>query len=541
VIVITTITMTTTAFRRTDRNVQHPFSSQHHDRDKAIQKLLAVHTPVSLAVEVAQEDEDSDETVPRNTTQTQRAAKAKQRSLPTPDDHLVTSLPYLSPKSFPTRHYAGYLPASKEDDKQFFYWLFEPSSSSGGNGSNNVDDDHMPLLIWLNGGPGCSSMNGLFIETGPFRLVENNQESDGTQKYKNKNKNKNKKDNWTIEINPHSWHLAPAYVLFIDQPVGAGLSFTKHKNYATSDETINTDFYYFITNFLNVYKEFFLTTREDETRRPVYFSGESHAGHYIPSLMDHILRQNKNASLQIHLAGAAIGNGWINPYYQNAGAEFAYGKGLIDLSQKRKLDIMEEECKRLLAEGSLDSWECYNLQADIEKSSVGKDSRYRVSSYDVREYEVKGEERMFPPGHKNVERYLGGWKGKGYPGSMNVDYHKVLTALHATESIAVGQRFEECNSAAFNALEHQDGLGVQDEVAHVLDHVSRPNLLFFNGMEGENTVVVFHLFSMSFNSLCITYIYTAICLLRYPFFFLIVSTCVIHRFHLQPCRERAGA
>jgi hypothetical protein len=71
-----------------------------------------------------------------------------------PEDHLVTSLPYLKNDAFPTKHYAGLLPANSKKTKYFFYWLFEPDSS--------IDkQDDIPLLLWMNGGPGCSSMDGM--------------------------------------------------------------------------------------------------------------------------------------------------------------------------------------------------------------------------------------------------------------------------------------------------------------------------------------------------------------------------------------------
>jgi carboxypeptidase C (cathepsin A) len=122
-----------------------------------------------------------------------------QRSIvQSPDDHLVQSLPYLDTSTFRTKHYAGHLPASPdESDKQIFYWLFAPDFGN----TNTLDSEEIPLILWLNGGPGCSSMIGLFIENGPFHF----------------HVGENKKYNF--EENAYSWHKAPAWVLYVDQPV----------------------------------------------------------------------------------------------------------------------------------------------------------------------------------------------------------------------------------------------------------------------------------------------------------------------------------
>jgi hypothetical protein len=111
-----------------------------------------------------------------------------------PDAHLVASMPLLPDGLFPTRHWSGHL-AAKDDgsDKKLFYWLFEPGDAGAG--------DDVPLILWLNGGPGCSSMDGLWLENGPFRLRSGN-------------------DGWTIDVNEYSWHNAPAWTLYVDQPVG---------------------------------------------------------------------------------------------------------------------------------------------------------------------------------------------------------------------------------------------------------------------------------------------------------------------------------
>ncbi len=88
-------------------------------------------------------------------TATTATTATRRQLLLKPDDHLVTDLPYLDSSVFTSKHYAGHIPASNNDDKKLFYWLFEPDLSHG---NTSHKDGDIPLLIWLNGGPGCSSM-----------------------------------------------------------------------------------------------------------------------------------------------------------------------------------------------------------------------------------------------------------------------------------------------------------------------------------------------------------------------------------------------
>ena len=73
------------------------------------------------------------------------------------------------------------------------------------------DPDTDPLVVWLQGGPGCSSMLGFFGENGPYNYVYNTSSMS---------------DRFDFERNDFSWNNN-ANVMYVDQPVGTGYSFAK--------------------------------------------------------------------------------------------------------------------------------------------------------------------------------------------------------------------------------------------------------------------------------------------------------------------------
>jgi len=423
-----------------------------------------------------------------------------------PDDHLVTNLPLLKNKN--VKHWAGLLPVNDKGDGYLFYWLFAPDpeqlTQARASGRVHEDESNVPLVLWLNGGPACSSMDGLWLENGPFRL--------------NPGDNNGNDNNWDdITLDPHSWHNAPAYVLYVDQPVGTGLAFTTSGNYPNNDERVNQDFYYFLTEFMKLHgpnlnvntndaanhnlmknknNEFDNSNSNSNShelltlQRPFYFSGESHAGHYIPSMMNYIRKQNSNQDLLkqnngvlMPVSGALIGNGWFDPVYQYSAHEVAYGYGLIGKAQERVLAEREQTCRNdLIKFKQYTSSTCFQLVSDVVDNSLGRDNEMVVSQYDQRVWEMRKTPRDFPPGHREVESYLGQAST-----IANAPIQEVLEAIHATPSWHSGQRYRECTDPPYNALKHQDGLGVVDDIVELLNDNNSNNddntrLLFFNGV-----------------------------------------------------------
>ncbi|KDP31724.1 hypothetical protein JCGZ_14937 [Jatropha curcas] len=173
--------------------------------------------------------------------------------------------------------YGGYVTVDKLAGRAFYYYFAE---------ANEYSKKSLPLLLWLNGGPGCSSLAyGLMQELGPFRVY-----SDGNTLYKNK----------------FSWNNA-ANVLFLESPAGVGFSYSNRtSDYSNcGDKTTAADNYLFLVKWLERFPEY--------KDRDFYIAGESYGGHYVPQLANTILYHNKKANRTIiNLKGIAIGNAVIN-------------------------------------------------------------------------------------------------------------------------------------------------------------------------------------------------------------------------------------
>ncbi|GAA5836024.1 hypothetical protein JCM9279_002166 [Rhodotorula babjevae] len=217
-----------------------------------------------------------------------------------------------------SKQYSGYLDIA--DDAHLFYWFFE---------SRSKHPEKDPLVLWLNGGPGCSSMTGLLFELGPCRV-----ENGGAN----------------TSFNPHSW-TESANVIFLDSPVQVGYSYGD-KAVASSQETAE-DVWAFLTLFLSKFPKFQAV--------PFHLSGESYAGTYLPNIASTIHKHNKakpiSGAVHIPLASVLIGNGLTDAYTQFAqiptwscstGPEGnPLGKPIFDEASCRSIESKVASCQRL--------------------------------------------------------------------------------------------------------------------------------------------------------------------------------------------------
>jgi len=178
--------------------------------------------------------------------------------------------------------YSGYLTVNESHGRNMFYWFVESQSKP------SVD----PLVLWLNGGPGCSSLGGLMTENGPFWI---------------------NKDGATLQTNPYSWNRI-ANVLYLESPSGVGFSTSNTSaDYTTGDDKTAMDSYLFLLKFFEKFPQF--------ASNPLWISGESYAGHYVPKLSLVISQMNAaGQNPKINIQGFQVGNAWTDPQYDNKGA-----------------------------------------------------------------------------------------------------------------------------------------------------------------------------------------------------------------------------
>jgi len=114
--------------------------------------------------------------------------------------------------------------------------------------------------------------------------------------------------------------------------------------------------------------------------RPLFITGESYAGHYIPAISAYIVQQNNS---QFNLKGAAIGNGLVDPLAQYpAYATFAYQNNLVTKTTFDMLDLAFAGCDTLISSGNwLVAMEECNVVMDV---ILGSPTDPRFNVYDIR-------------------------------------------------------------------------------------------------------------------------------------------------------------
>ncbi|KAI5955968.1 hypothetical protein KGF57_003453 [Candida theae] len=285
---------------------------------------------------------------------------------------MVTNLPGLSKidDNFKPLMYAGQLELFPENNTNYFFWKFV-------DGKKNVNStSYKRTTFWLNGGPGCSSMDGALLESGPFRI----------------DKSQN------VVMNNGSWHKA-SDIVYVDQPAGTGFSYTDQGKYV--HELYDMAFYFikFMEKYYEVYPE--------ELDNDIYLAGESYAGQYIPYIAKAILERNTNLQenqKQYKLKGLLIGNGWVSPNEQSlAYMPFFLDRNLItkDNPMFMKLLGQQERCQRIV-DGidahfddeevnpvEVDSSECENILSQLLLATQDNSAQHDQQCINMYDYKLR--------------------------------------------------------------------------------------------------------------------------------------------------------
>lgn len=225
---------------------------------------------------------------------------------------------------------------------EIFFWVFESR--------NKPATD--PLIMWLSGGPGCSSIMALYSENGPYAI----------------------KDGEPV-LNPYSWN-SNATAIWVDQPLGTGFSRGVPVH---NEDQVAQDMGEFLTKFFERYLKY--------KDLPFYIIGESYAGHYVPAIASKLL------NFGINLQGAAIGNGLTDPAIQ-----YQYYVPFVeehDLVSKPVLKFMQgteklclplvQACEHDDDDDRIGTWtECFNAYLVCNLGLVTPIQASGLNVYDVR-------------------------------------------------------------------------------------------------------------------------------------------------------------
>ncbi|MCD7463608.1 Protein cbp3, mitochondrial [Datura stramonium] len=181
-------------------------------------------------------------------------------------------------------HHAGYYRLPHTKDARMFYFFFESRSRKND-----------PVVIWLTGGPGCSS------------------------------------------------ELAVSNLIYVDQPTGTGFSYSSNEDDIRHDERgVSNDLYDFLQAFFKTHPQY--------AKNDFYITGESYAGHYIPAFASRVHQGNKNKEgIYVNLKGFAIGNGLTDPEIQyKAYTDYALDMKLIKKSDYNAIEKTYPKCQQAI-------------------------------------------------------------------------------------------------------------------------------------------------------------------------------------------------
>ncbi|EEE64830.1 hypothetical protein OsJ_19687 [Oryza sativa Japonica Group] len=225
----------------------------------------------------------------------------------------ATAAAVLPRGALPTK--SGYLPIPPAANASLYFAFYEATEPVTPLATT-------PLLVWLEGGPGCSGFLSNFLQIGPYLFAGG-----------------------SLSPNPFAWNRRFG-LLFIDSPLGTGFSVAPSPANIPTNQSV-------VADHVLAALQSFLSLEPSFRARPLYLTGESYAGKTIPAAGALIVATNPTLPEQkrINLRGVAIGNGMTHPVAEvTTHADIAYFMGLINAKQKRAAEAMQAEAVALTRE-----------------------------------------------------------------------------------------------------------------------------------------------------------------------------------------------
>ncbi|KAI4336381.1 hypothetical protein L6164_014915 [Bauhinia variegata] len=268
----------------------------------------------------------------------------------------IVGLPGQPHVSF--QHFSGYVTVDDKKQRALFYYYVE----------SETDPISKPLVLWLNGGPGCSSLGvGAFSENGPFRP-----------------------NGEVLIYNEYSWNRE-ANMLYLETPAGVGFSYAKGSSSfkTVNDEATARDNLVFLQRWFDKFPRY--------RHSDLFLTGESYAGHYVPQLAKLMIEINKKEK-KFNLKGIALGNPVLEYATDfNSRAEFFWSHGLISDSTYK---MFTRVCNysRYVSEYYRDSVSplCSKVMGEVSKETSKFVDKYDVT-LDVCISSVLSQSKVFCP------------------------------------------------------------------------------------------------------------------------------------------------
>eukprot|EP01061_Rhynchopus_euleeides_P012090 TRINITY_DN216_c0_g1_i1.p1 TRINITY_DN216_c0_g1~~TRINITY_DN216_c0_g1_i1.p1 ORF type:complete len:472 (+),score=190.02 TRINITY_DN216_c0_g1_i1:39-1418(+) len=260
--------------------------------------------------------------------------------------------------ALPSRQYSGYLSFGPNNRKHIHYWYVESTGK-------DPSAESTPTLLWMNGGPGCSSLDGWYYEHGPFRG--------------------NSSDPKRLVENPVSW-AQKGNLLYIEAPVGVGFSYSDDPatDYKQNDDLSSQDNLQAVMKFFELYPEL--------KSHPFFITGESYGGIYVPTLAEAIVWANGNQTYTgAKLTGIAVGNGCTGSEIGVCGGqrdqydtEYLLGQAFVSHTMKTQIraecsdwSAPSKKCETLLGEmaTTISNVNLYNIYGECIQGRSATDNK----------------------------------------------------------------------------------------------------------------------------------------------------------------------